>query len=115
MLLVVALVPIIYTRNGSMQGVGFDAAIDDYLHAIIRTRPWTKKREEELLTSLSDWLYAQPDLSVQLASVTPPVVRRYCATTGLDDAEQDDLQVTLIRLRVWAEINGYSSATEVTI
>ena len=98
-----------------MQGVELDALIDNYLHAIVRTRPWTKKREEELLTSLSDWLYAQPGLSVQLASVTSPVVRRYCAATGLDDAGLDDLQVTLIRLRLWAEINGYSSATEVTI
>ena len=90
-----------------MPGVEFDAAVDEYLHAIVRTRPWTKKREAELLTLLSDWLYAQPDLSVQLASVAPPVVRSYYAATGLDDAEQDDLQVTLIRLRVWTEVNGY--------
>ena len=90
-----------------MPGVEFDAAVDEYLHAIVRTRPWTKKREEELLTSLSDWLYAQPDLSVQLASVTPQVVRQYSETSGLDDADQDNLQAAVTRLRVWADINGH--------
>ncbi len=94
-----------------MLGIELDAAIDDYLHAIVRTRPWTKQREEELLRSLSDWLYAQPDLSVELAAVTPPVVRRYGEMMGRDDTEQDDLQTAVTRLLVWADINATSRAT----
>jgi hypothetical protein len=90
-----------------MPGMKFDAAIDEYLHAIVRTRPWTKQREEELLTALSDWLYTQPSQSVDLAAITPPVVRQYSDMRGLDDAEQDDLKTALTRLLVWADINGH--------
>jgi hypothetical protein len=90
-----------------MPVIDLDAAIDDYLHAIVRTRPWTKQREEEVLASFSDWLYAQPDLSVQLTSVTPLLVRQYSELVGLDDTEQDDLQTAVTRLFVWADINGH--------
>ncbi len=90
-----------------MAGLELEAAIDDYLHTIVRTRPWTKVREEELLTPFSDWLYEQPDRAVQLALITPAVVRQYMETTGLGDSEQDDLQTTLGKLLLWAEVRGH--------
>ena len=90
-----------------MAGLEIEAAIDDYLHTIVRTRPWTKAREEELLTSFSDWLYEQPELAIELASVTPEVVRHYSETRGLGESEQSELQTTLGKLLLWAEVRGH--------
>ncbi len=73
----------------------------------MRTRPWTKAREEELLTSFSDWLYEQSEHTVELALVTPAIVRHYSETIGLGDAEQDDLRTTLGKLLLWADVRGY--------
>lgn len=90
-----------------MAGLAIEAAIDDYLHTIVRTRPWTKAREEELLTSFSDWLYEQQEHTVELASVTPEVVRHYSQITGLAESEQSEIQTTLGKLLLWAEVRGH--------
>lgn len=84
----------------------YDLAVDEYLHAIVRSRPWTVRRETEQLEALSVWLYAQPDLSVELDAVTPEVTRRYAADNDLSDDERDALEATLVRLRAWTETFG---------
>jgi len=82
--------------------MALDAAIDDYLHTIIRSRPWAKKREEELLGGFSEWLYAQPNANVTLDSLDSSVVTEYATSQRLDAAEQDELLATLNNLYVWA-------------
>ena len=84
----------------------YDQAVDEYLHAIVRVRPWTLRRETEQLEALSDWLYAQSDLSVELDAVTPEVTHRYAAENNLSDAEREALDATLERLRAWTETYG---------
>jgi hypothetical protein len=96
-----------FERSLGMAELEIEAAIDDYLHTIVRTRPWTKAREEDLLTSFSDWLYEQPGHSVELASVTPEVVRHYSETRGLGESEQSELQATMGKLLIWAEVRGH--------
>lgn len=84
----------------------YDLAIDEYLHAIVRTRPWTISRETELLEALSDWLYAQSDLSVDLDAVTPAIMQRYTTETGLDESERAELDAVVARLKAWTETRG---------
>lgn len=79
-----------------------DAAIDDYLHTIVRTRPWTKKREEELLEGLSDWLYQQPQQRIRLPEIGPELVRQYAAATALDETDHRDLLAALHNLYTWS-------------
>ncbi len=87
-----------------------DTAIDDYMHVIARTRPWTKKREEALLTPFVEWLYEQPDEPVELKAIGPAVLARYVAATGLDNEEHDDLAHTLRHVYMWAEQSGWVSS-----
>lgn len=84
----------------------FDVALDDYLHQIVRTRPWTKKREEELLTAFAEWLAGQPDLQSDLASITPALVQRYIATEGLDAPTCGEFDTALHNFRLWADYYG---------
>ncbi len=82
-------------------------AIDDYLRLIVRTRPWTKQREEELLVPFGDWVYEQPDLALELETITPALVQRYGADVKLPIGERDDLERTLGKFWLWAESRGH--------
>lgn len=73
----------------------------------MRTRPWTKRREEELLVPFGDWLYEQSHLSANLDRLTPSITRQYAAAVGLSDDDQEDLDTTLCKLLLWAEIRGF--------
>jgi len=84
----------------------FDVALDDYLHQIVRTRPWVKKREEQLLTGFGEWLVAQPDLDAGLASITPLLVRRYAADEGIDGPTYTELEIALQNFCGWATYAG---------
>lgn len=81
--------------------ITIDAAIDDYLHTIVRTRPWTKKREEELLEGLSDWLYEQPEPRIRLSEIGPELVQQYAVATALSAADQRELLGALHNLYTW--------------
>lgn len=74
-----------------MQPKTIDAVIDDYLHKIVRNRPWTKAREEELLNAYAEWLYEQPEHGVMLADVGPTSVEHYAAVAGLSGADREAL------------------------
>ncbi len=87
-----------------------DAAVDDYLHLIVRTRPWTKAREEALLLGLVEWLYAQPDQDIQLAAATPALAERYATAQQLDPAARSALFETLTKLWSWATGQGLVAA-----
>jgi hypothetical protein len=82
--------------------IPIDVAIDDYLHTIVRTRPWTKKREEELLEGLSAWLYEQPDPRVALDEIAPALAEQYAAAASLSATERDELLAALDHLYAWS-------------
>lgn len=86
-----------------------DVAIDDYLHTIVRTRPWTKKREEELLEAFSDWLYAQPVPAVTLQEIGPNLVDHYATTRSLNSAEHNELLGALNNLYMWSVHSGMTN------
>ncbi len=83
-----------------------DAAVDEYLHAIVRAHPWTVKRETAILEGFSDWLYAQPELSVELERITPVVVQRYATESGLSNRDRDAVAATIDHLRGWVDTRG---------
>lgn len=80
----------------------FDAAIEDYLHLIVRTRPWTKKREEALLTEFEDWLYEQHMRRFHVADLGPELAAQYAAALNLSQAERDELLNVLRIFSLWA-------------
>jgi hypothetical protein len=84
-----------------------ETAVDDYMHIIVRTRPWTKKWEEELLTPFVEWLYQQPKARVELSAITPAVVERYVTAMELNSEQHDDLAHVLRLVFMWAEQSGW--------
>ena len=87
-----------------------DVAIDDYMHVIARTRPWTMKREAELLEAFSDWLYEQPTRNVMLHDLANEHIRQYAATTNLSPAAQDELLIVLNNMYHWSAQQGWSES-----
>lgn len=86
-----------------------EVAIDDYMHVIARTRPWSMKREGEILEAFSEWLYEQPEQRVMLDEVTGEQVQQYAATTGVSDEEQQELTAVLNNLYLWADKQGWTT------
>lgn len=60
-----------------------DAAVDEYIHLISRTRPWTKAEEEEFLLGWSDWLYERFGPDVPLARAGPAVLLAFGEERGV--------------------------------
>lgn len=83
--------------------VDLEAIIDDYLHVIVRTRPWTKKREEVLLLAFCDWFYEQPGSIHVITAVSPTTTEQYAQAVGLESAEHDELNAAFYTLFLWAE------------
>lgn len=54
-------------------------ALDDYLHMLVRTHPWDKKRYEAALTPLFAWL-AQAGSDTPQAALTDASLARYLGT-----------------------------------
>ena len=81
----------------------FDQALDDYLHTIVRTQPWIKAREEDLLATFGEWLAMQPRIPDSLTSITPALVESYVAADCLQPAEYDELVEALHNLCSWAQ------------
>lgn len=79
-----------------------DVAIDDYLHTIVRSQPWIKKQEEEILLAFSEWLYDQ-QLSRELDDVGPELTARYAAAASLSPADHEALNRALQHVFAWAE------------
>lgn len=84
-----------------------DVAVDDYMHVIVRTRPWTKKAEETLLEGFSAWLFEQPQRHVMLDAITVDDLQRYASVAGLSEAERDDLATALYHLFLWCNKQGW--------
>ena len=86
--------------------LAFEAALDDYLHQIVRTRPWTVTQEEAVLNEFAAWLLGQPDLGGDLVQITPDVIKRYRAATTLDEPQFATFEAAVGRLTAWAEYQG---------
>jgi hypothetical protein len=82
-----------------------DAAIEEYLHLIMRTRPWTKPQEEEVLTAFRDWVHQQP-CSGSLASIGPAFALSYAKDKRLSTDKRDELLMVLHNLCLWASRRG---------
>lgn len=82
----------------------YEQAVDGYLHALVRSRPWIKKRQEAALLALGEWLY-QHGLSA-LSDVTPATVERYARIQALADADWAELITALHHLFTWAIYDG---------
>ncbi|HEX2094564.1 MAG TPA: hypothetical protein VHG28_19320 [Longimicrobiaceae bacterium] len=93
------------------EAITVDEAIEDYLHGVVRVRPWTKKREEELLHAFCDWMYATPGVDPQLAAVSPELAARYAAEAGLEATEAEALLAALRSLSLWACAQGVVEAS----
>ena len=84
--------------------IPFAEAVDDYLHLIVRTRPWTKKEDEALLTGFGEWLEKRP--SPRLDEISPALIRAYVDDARLEPAEEQALHAALGRLLSWGEWQG---------
>lgn len=82
--------------------ITIDVAIDDYLHTIVRTRPWVIKRETALLEAFSEWLYAQPEPSLDLDAIDPVLVADYVAATDRAPDEHNALLEALHNVYMWS-------------
>ncbi|MDQ3389338.1 MAG: hypothetical protein M3483_07540 [Gemmatimonadota bacterium] len=82
-----------------------DVLIDDYLRVIVRTRPWTRRREEEALTTLLSWVNAQPG-SVKTLLVTEDVVAQCADDLDLGHEARENLQLAARNLMAWARGEG---------
>lgn len=84
-----------------------DVAIDDYMHVIARTRPWSLKREDELLEAFSEWLYEQAAPRVMLDEVAPAQVQRFVVAAGWSEAAQQELIDVLSNVYLWSAKQGW--------
>jgi site-specific recombinase XerD len=84
-----------------------DIAIDDYMHVIARTRPWTIKHEEAYLEAFSAWLYEQPNGNVLLTEIDTAHLHSYATDAALSPAEQDDLRSVLNNVYCWSAHQGW--------
>jgi hypothetical protein len=85
----------------------YGAALDDYFHVIVRTRPWTKKEDEALLEPFGNWLETQ---SVEyLDEFTSELIRTYIEDALHGHVEREAFGAALHRLLTWAEWQGLAS------
>lgn len=73
-------------------------AIDEYLHLIVRVRPWTRKREEAALTGFAAWLGEKATLT----SVTPALASNYIQEARLDPDRAEAVLAAVDHLLGWA-------------
>lgn len=88
-----------------------DVLIDDYLRAIIQARPWAKRREEEALRRLSEWVEAQgADVAADLAIGGAALAIRCGTDLNLDPAAREQLRTAVWNLARWARAEAHLSA-----
>ncbi len=80
----------------------FDDALDDYLHLIVRTRPWTKKREEQWLRTFGEWLEQRWGTNATLTWESLSLVAPCAAEQGLQAGEREEMEVAVGNLCLWA-------------
>jgi hypothetical protein len=84
--------------------IRYEMAVDDYLHQIVRTRPWTKKEDEAQLTAFGAWLEGQP--VARLDEITGALLRAYVRDARLEQTEEQAFYTALHRLYTWSEWQG---------
>lgn len=61
-------------RSTAERAFAFDEALDEYLHVIVRTRPWTKKAQEDILSCFGIWLEERSGPEEPPETVLPPPI-----------------------------------------
>jgi hypothetical protein len=84
----------------------YAAALDEYLHVIVRTRHWSKRAEEEALTAFGGWLEAETGEAPGLSAALEARVDGYAAAAGLGDEARAALEEALARFLGWAADTG---------
>lgn len=83
-----------------------DALVDEYLRVIVRTRPWTRRREEESLSLLVAWAASKSGgREADTESGENALVDRCGTDLGLDPAERERLRLAVRNLNRWACAN----------
>lgn len=80
-----------------------EALVDEYLRVIVRTRPWTRRREEASLGLLVGW--ADPLAGVSAAdgeAIDHALLDRCETELGLDPTAREGLRVAVGNLNRWA-------------
>ena len=86
-----------------------EAALDNYLHVMVRVRPWAKKASEEMLRPLNNWLDEQAGV-LPVTALTPEVVGAYCSDVRLTVGARTDLRAALHDFARWLVISKVVAA-----
>ncbi|MEW5925989.1 MAG: hypothetical protein AB1941_00745 [Gemmatimonadota bacterium] len=80
------------------------ARVDDYLRVIVRTRPWTRRAEEEALAALAEWAAGDPArLELRAPGAPDAVAARCAAELRLAPEQQERMTAALRSFAAWAE------------
>lgn len=80
------------------------AFVDDYLRVVVRTRPWTRRQEGEMLAAFVEWVAADPDrLSLDAPACGAALAARCAEELGLSPDLGERLTVAVRSFAAWAE------------
>jgi len=79
--------------------------VDEYLHLMVRTHPWDKKRFEAELAQLADWLAPQVDGDVLVEHLADEQLERYFA--ALPETERPLARQAVDSFLRWSYANGW--------
>lgn len=82
-----------------------EGAIDDYLHTMVRVRPWAKRSAEETFERLLTWLLEQQPMLL-VVDLTWQVIEAYAQATDLKPDELADLRGTVTDFARWLVFNN---------
>lgn len=86
-----------------------DALVDDYLRAIVQSRPWTKRREEAALTRLVEWAHAQHAGNVDLRRNGEMVLERCLVDLALSGRAGERFRHAIRNFLRWVQDQGQRS------
>lgn len=91
-----------------------DAWIDEYLRVVVRTRPWTKRREQEALTQFAEWMRIEGgDPRTMVGMDWNHLVHRCGAGRELDADARNRLRCAVRNFTLWASAEGHlATSTE---
>jgi hypothetical protein len=85
--------------------------IDEYLRVIVRTRPWTKRREEEALGTFSKWMQSHArERDADLAVRGVALAERCADDLSLDREGRERLRSAVRGLTMWVRAEATSLA-----
>jgi hypothetical protein len=83
------------------QWIQLDDDLDEYLHVITRTRPWTKPEDERALTPFARWLHDRLGPVAVSVGALQALARAYADSEGLPQSMRLTLKRSLDRFQGW--------------